>query len=264
MGHGSRGLQSLRHRLGLLPPRPRPLARLSLERRRPRRHQRSPPAHLLCAVDVERPRRHSQGTPLRLDRQRGEPRRGRQGVLLLSRLDADALLHAVAVQVSAARVPVCRPDRGEPPPGPRPARIRADRHRRLRRRSILRRLRGICERRSRRSAHQDHRHQSRPGGGALSPRADRVVSQYLELGRHGRSAVARAGAVDRRRLRRLARRADLRTALALRRRPAGPAFHGERDQHAPPVRQRRSGLLQGRHQRRGGERPRRRNQSRIT
>ena len=38
VGHGPRGLQPRRHRLGLLPPRPRPLARLSLGRGRPRRH----------------------------------------------------------------------------------------------------------------------------------------------------------------------------------------------------------------------------------
>ena len=42
-----------------------------------------------------------QGAPLRPDRQRGQPRRGRQGVLLLPRLHADPLLHEVAVQVPA-------------------------------------------------------------------------------------------------------------------------------------------------------------------
>ncbi|PYN64503.1 MAG: enoyl-[acyl-carrier-protein] reductase FabI [Candidatus Rokuibacteriota bacterium] len=38
---------------------------------------------------MERPGSHPQGAALRPDEQRGEPRRGRQGVLLLSRLDAD-------------------------------------------------------------------------------------------------------------------------------------------------------------------------------
>ena len=37
LGHGARGLQRRRRRLGLLPARPRPLARLPLERGRPRR-----------------------------------------------------------------------------------------------------------------------------------------------------------------------------------------------------------------------------------
>ena len=44
-----------------------------------------------------------QGTPLRTGQQRGQSRRGRQGVLLLSRRHADALLSESAVQVSAAR-----------------------------------------------------------------------------------------------------------------------------------------------------------------
>ena len=39
----------------LLPARPRPLARLPLERGRPRRHLRSPPAPLLRARALERP-----------------------------------------------------------------------------------------------------------------------------------------------------------------------------------------------------------------
>ena len=38
LGHGARGLQRRRHRLGVLPARPRALARLPLERGRPRRH----------------------------------------------------------------------------------------------------------------------------------------------------------------------------------------------------------------------------------
>ena len=57
---------------------------------------------------------HPQGAPVRPDRPRGQPRRGRQGVLLLPRLDADAFLLQGAVQVSAAGVPVRRPGRGEP------------------------------------------------------------------------------------------------------------------------------------------------------
>ena len=36
----------------------------------------------------------------------GQSRRGRQGVLLLPRLDADPLVHEVALQVSAGRVPL--------------------------------------------------------------------------------------------------------------------------------------------------------------
>ena len=44
---------------------------------------------------------------------RGQPRRGRQGVLLLPRRHADALVHAVPLQVPAGGVPVRRPRRDE-------------------------------------------------------------------------------------------------------------------------------------------------------
>ena len=42
-----------------------------------------------------------QGAAVRPDRPRGQPRRGREGVLLLPRLDADALVHEGALQVPA-------------------------------------------------------------------------------------------------------------------------------------------------------------------
>ena len=43
---------------------------------------------------------------VRADQQRGQSRRGRQGVLLLPRQHADALVHEVSLQVSAGRLPV--------------------------------------------------------------------------------------------------------------------------------------------------------------
>ena len=52
-----------------------------------------------------------QGAAVRPDQRRGESRRGREGVLLLPRLDADALLHAVPLQVPAGGLPVRRPRR---------------------------------------------------------------------------------------------------------------------------------------------------------
>ena len=74
---------------------------------------------LLRARALERPRPDPQGAALRPDRQRRQSRRGRQGVLLLPRQHADALVHEVSLQVSAARVPVRAARRGEPPPRPR-------------------------------------------------------------------------------------------------------------------------------------------------
>ena len=81
--------------------RPGALARLPLGRGRPRRHLRRPAAALLRARAVERQGSDPQGAAVRPDQQRRQSRRGRQGVLLLSRLDADALVHEVPVQVSA-------------------------------------------------------------------------------------------------------------------------------------------------------------------
>ena len=117
LGHGARGLQRGRDGLGLFPPRPRALARLPLERGRDPggisdRHQHD----LLRARALEREGPDPQGAPLRPDELRGQPRRGRQGVLVLPRLDADALVHEVPLQVSAGRVPVPAAPRGEPAP----------------------------------------------------------------------------------------------------------------------------------------------------
>ena len=116
VGHGARGLQPGRHGLGLLPARARPLAGLSLGRGRPRRDLRPPPVRLLRDRALEREGPDPEGAPLRPDGPAGQPRRGRQGVLLLPRLDADALLHEGALQVPAARVPVPAARRREPAP----------------------------------------------------------------------------------------------------------------------------------------------------
>ena len=53
------------------------------------------PASVLRARVVERRRRDPQGAAVRPHQRRGEPRRGRQGVLVLPRQHADALVHEV-------------------------------------------------------------------------------------------------------------------------------------------------------------------------
>ena len=45
-----------------------------------------------------------QGAAVRPDQQRRQPRRGRQGILLLPRQHTDTLIHEVPVQVSAKRI----------------------------------------------------------------------------------------------------------------------------------------------------------------
>ena len=109
VGHGPRGLQRQRRRLVVLQPRPGAVARLPLGRGRPRRHlatTSSGCASPLALWNEQRP--DPQGAPLRADQRRGQPRRGRQGVLLLRRQHADPLVPAVALQVPAGGVPVRR------------------------------------------------------------------------------------------------------------------------------------------------------------
>ena len=118
VGHRARGLQPVRPRLGLLPPRPGALTRLPVGRRRPGRVLRRQAAALLRDRALERERPDPQGAALRPDQQRGESRRRRQGVLLLPRQHAHPLVHEVPVQVPAARLPL-QPHRGhERAPGP--------------------------------------------------------------------------------------------------------------------------------------------------
>ena len=90
---------------------------------------------------VERPRSDPERAALRSDRQRGQSRRGREGMLLLPGQHAHALLHEVPVQVPAGRVSVCAAGGREPPPRQAQPRIRADGHGRFRGQPLLRRRR---------------------------------------------------------------------------------------------------------------------------
>ena len=159
-------------------------------------HLRRQAAAVLRAGAVERARPDPQGAAVRPDQQRGQPRRGREGVLLLRRQHADALVHEVSLQVSAAGVPVPRPGRDEPEAIARGARVRAARHRRLRRRPLLRRVRRVREGGPGGRAGPHHRPQPRAGGGAASRAADAVVPQHVVVGR-GRApkpSLRRSGA----------------------------------------------------------------------
>ena len=70
----------------------------------------------------------------------GQPRRGRQGLLVVSRRVAEQRLAALAIPLSTGGVPIRAADRGEPRQRSRVrARVRAARHRRLRRRPLLER-----------------------------------------------------------------------------------------------------------------------------
>ena len=170
------------HLLGLLPPRPRPQPRLSLGRGRPARLLRPRGAPVLRARALERTRPDPEGAPLWPHRQRGQPRRGREGGVVLSRFDADPFLRQGALQISAGRVPVRGPRRGEPAPRPGRPRVRARRHRRLRRRTLLRRHRRVRQARAGRRPHPHHRGQPRSRPRPAPPAADALVPQHLDLG----------------------------------------------------------------------------------
>ena len=133
VGNRPRGLQRRRRCVVVLQPRPGTLARVPLGGGRSRGHQRREAVPVPRARAVERARPDPQGTPLRADERRGQPRRGREGVLLLRRQPADAQLPTVAVQVPTRRVPVRRPRRDEQAQVTARHGVRAHRHRDLRR-----------------------------------------------------------------------------------------------------------------------------------
>ena len=101
-------------------------------------HLRRPADVLLRARAVERRGPDPQGADVRARRRRRQPRRGRQGVLVVRGLHADPLLDALALPLPAGRVPL-RPDlvAVNAQRAPRRAGVRAGRHRRLRRGPVL-------------------------------------------------------------------------------------------------------------------------------
>ncbi len=86
---------------------------------------------------LERTRPRPEGVHLRPKRAGGQSRRGRQGILMVSRRDADLLLAALALSLPTSRISLCAPAAEERQPHKGPAGIRASRRRRVRRRSIL-------------------------------------------------------------------------------------------------------------------------------
>ena len=77
------------------------------------------------------------------------------------------------------------PRRGERPPRPPRPRVRAARHRRLRRGPLLRRRRRLRQGGCRRHLHPHHRHEPRPRRSDAAPAADPLVPRHLELAARG-------------------------------------------------------------------------------
>ena len=116
----------------------------------------------LGAGAVERPRPDPQGADVRPHRRPGQPRRGRQGVLVVPRRRPEPRLEPLALPLPAGGVPVRRPDRRERPARQVRPRVRAARHRRVRRRPLLDRRGRLRQGRRRRP---DHGRAGRPTPG---------------------------------------------------------------------------------------------------
>ena len=166
LGHGPGGLQRPRHGLGLLPPRPRPLPGVPVERGRAGRHLRRPADVLLRAGAVERRGPDPQGADLRPRRRRRQPRRGRQGVLVVPGLHARPTRGCAGATTTRRRAfPYDDLVADNARARPRRARVRAGRHRHLRRGPVLGGRRRLRQGRADRHVHADHRRQPRPGAG---------------------------------------------------------------------------------------------------
>ncbi len=107
--------------------------------------------------------------------------------------DADAFVHEVPVQVPAARVPLQGARRDKPGARPHRPGVRADRHGRLRRQSLLRRVRRIREGSARGHVDRDHRITTAARSRRRCSAADVVVPQHLVMA----GEIAQAGRLQR-------------------------------------------------------------------
>ena len=225
---------------------------------------------------VERQGPDPQGAAVRPDQRRGQPRRGRQGVLVGHRRHTVTQLDAVALPVPARGVPVPAAAGGEPQTRPGRAGVRARRHRNPGRRQVLRRADHLRQGRPGGPLHHHRRHQPRTGGRTAASAAADLAAQHLGVG-PGQAAQhpAPAAAADPVGGRAGGRRMQARAARLLlpRRRghPGNPVLR-QRDQHGRPVRRREEPdqVHQGRHQQPGrqgqhqGDQPRElRDQGRV-
>ena len=228
----------------VLPPRPRPKSRLSLERRRDGGIL-GPHADLVPGpVAVERARPDSQRADVRPRGPGGQPRRGRQRVLVVSRRNPDALVEHLALPLPPDGVSVRRTDPDQCLPKQAGAGVRTRRHGDLRRRPVLGRHRGLRQGRSPRppDAHHDRERRARACDAARAAHA--LVPQHVVVGLRRRTAGVAVRRSTDRRSRRLG---DPRAARG--RRPGGTVLR-ERDQHETPLRDGRfAGVPQGRNQR---------------
>ncbi len=266
MVHRPRRLFRQRRLLEFLSPRAGPQPRLPLGRGRPLGHYRPRVPAVLRLGAVEQPRFDSQGTPFRADQSAGQPRRRCQGMLLLHRLHADALLDGGHVPLSAGPLSLRTTGGRKRPTRAATAGIRARRYGRAGGEPLFRRPRRVRQGRTERHSHRDHGDQPRAGRRPAAPAAHALVPQHLELGLPPRRLLAqathRAGRRSRHaRTHRYPRHAGalpFRGRRRIRRHAVPMALHRQRDEQPPTVQHREPGTVhQGRfpsscHRGRGG------------
>ena len=258
VGHRARGLLRRRRRLGLLPLRPVARPRLPVGRGRPGRHLRPLRLPQPRRRAVERPGPDPQGAAVRADQRRGQPRRGRQGVLVGARRHArrtPGCAGSTATRRPSSRTSSCAQANA--------ARGRDEREYELADTGVLDDDRffdvtvtyakaapgRLCDR--------DRGHQPRPRPGAAAPAAAGLVPQHLGLGPRRPPPDAAAARRARPRHRRPAR-GRVRPRLP---RPLRPGRRGharraglrQRDQRRRAVRRRAQphAVHEGRHRRPG-------------
>ncbi len=197
----------------------------------------------------------SQGAALRAHRQRRQSRRGRQGVLLLSGLHTDPLLHAVAIQISPARrFPTPSSSRRTGVAG-----VQAPEFELI--------DTGVFEGDRYFDVFAEYAkggpddlairitvHNRGPEAARLQVLPTVWFRNTLVVERDGGQAGSAPGVVSSGRFGYRARGAAVWPPVSVLRRPAQRPLHRERDQHSAAVRQRRARAIQGRHQRRGRQR----------
>ena len=134
----------------------------------------------------------------------------------------------------------------QPRPGPARTRVRAARHRRVRRGPLLRRVRGVRQGVARGHPDPDHRPQPRPGAGDAAPPADALVPQRLVLARRRRHGPVFARWHRTRPAGWSRCRIAISGSATSSRRARPTAVHGERNQHRAALRRAQSRRLTSR------------------
>ena len=219
--------------MDLFPPRTRPQPRLPLGRGRHLRALRPGTTPVLRSDLLERRRPHPQRTLLRSHRSARQPRRGREGGILVSRSRAHRLVVARPLPLSATPLPLRPLGRRKRPARSARSGIRTPRYRRLRGGSLLRDRGRLRQSFAGRHPHPHHREKLRTRPGPALDSADAVVPQSLDMGSRATESVESRHLIHRtpHGSGRIARR-----MVAGRPRSRGNPFHRKRNQQHAPLR----------------------------